>query len=59
MGELRDKVKGHADTMLGEVKRGIGKATNNPELEAKGAAQKVKGQAGKTKGAMKGALNKL
>ncbi|GBQ26999.1 CsbD family protein [Gluconacetobacter azotocaptans] len=59
MGELKDKAKGHADTMLGEVKRGIGKATNNPELEAKGAAQKMKGQAEKAKGGVKGTLNKL
>ncbi|GBQ87875.1 stress response protein CsbD [Gluconacetobacter johannae DSM 13595] len=59
MGELKDKAKGHADTMLGAVKHRIGKATHNPELEARGAAQKLKGQAEKTKGGVKGTLNKL
>lgn len=59
MGELKDKIKGHADTMVGEVKRGIGKATNNPNLEAEGEAQKLKGTAEKAKGAVKGVINKI
>ncbi|GBQ19030.1 stress response protein CsbD [Gluconacetobacter sacchari DSM 12717] len=59
MGELKDKIKGHADTMVGEIKRGVGKVTKNPNMEAEGEAQKLKGTAEKAKAAVKGTINKF
>ena len=56
MGELADKVKGHANKAAGAVKENVGKATGDKELEAKGDAQQLKGEAQKLKGDVKGAL---
>ncbi|MFW2852531.1 CsbD family protein [Sphingomonas sp. TX0543] len=56
MGEFKDKVKGTANEIAGKVKEEIGKATGDRELEAKGAAQNVKGHAQKAVGDVKGKL---
>lgn len=55
MGELTDKIKGTANKAAGAVKAEIGKATDNPKLEAEGELQKAKGEAQKIAGAVKGA----
>lgn len=56
MGELTDKAKGLANETAGNVKQAAGKATNNPDLHAKGVAQERKGEAQNLKGSVKGAL---
>ena len=56
MGELNDKAKGLANEAAGNVKQGIGKATDNERLRAEGAAQERKGEAQNLKGKVKGAL---
>jgi uncharacterized protein YjbJ (UPF0337 family) len=40
----KDTVKGKAHELKGKVKEKIGKATNNPNLEAAGRAEKVSGK---------------
>ena len=56
MGEFTDKAKGAANEAIGTVKQAAGKATNNPDLHAKGVAQERKGEAQNVKGSVKGAL---
>lgn len=56
MGEVTDKIAGYANEAAGKIKQAIGDATNNPELEADGAAQEAKGDLQKVKGDVKGAL---
>jgi uncharacterized protein YjbJ (UPF0337 family) len=56
MGEATDKIKAAGNKLTGNVKEGIGKATNDPKLQAEGAAQKIKGDAQDVKGSVKGAL---
>ena len=62
MGSTTDKIKGMADQGVGSVKEGLGKALGDKEMEAKGAAQKVKGDAeravGKGKDAIKGVIDR-
>ena len=45
MGSTSDKIKGYANEAAGSVKQTVGKATGSEELEMKGAAQKLKGEA--------------
>ena len=56
MGEFVDKVKGTANDVAGNVKQAVGKATDNPDLVAKGKAQELKGEAQKASGSVKGAF---
>jgi uncharacterized protein YjbJ (UPF0337 family) len=56
MGELKDKVAGHANELAGKVKRAAGDALDRPDLRAEGDAQEAKGDLQKTKGAVKGAV---
>jgi uncharacterized protein YjbJ (UPF0337 family) len=56
MGELTDKTKGLANEAVGNVKQGLGKATDNPKLQGEGIAQERKGEAQNLKGSVKGAL---
>jgi uncharacterized protein YjbJ (UPF0337 family) len=62
MGSTSDKIKGYANEAAGSVKKTLGRATGSGELEAKGAAQKLKGEAqvgaGKAKQAVKDTANK-
>ncbi|AUZ47796.1 CsbD-like protein [Pseudomonas sp. 31 R 17] len=57
MGSTSDKVKGMANEAVGNVKQGVGKATDNDKLRAEGVIQEKKGEAqqavGKTKDAVK------
>ncbi|MDG5489309.1 CsbD family protein [Sphingomonas sp. BGYR3] len=56
MGELTDKLAAAGNKLAGNAKEAIGKATNNPELEAEGKAQQVKGTGQDIAGSVKGAL---
>lgn len=62
MSSTSDKIKGLANEAVGNVKQGIGKATDNDRLRAEGKAQEVKGEAqqavGKAKDAVKNAIDK-
>ncbi|MBN2975232.1 CsbD family protein [Pseudomonas fluorescens] len=57
MSSTSDKVKGMANEAVGNVKQGVGKATDNDKLRAEGVIQEKKGEAqqaiGKTKDAVK------
>ena len=56
MGEFTDKAKGAANEAIGKTKAAAGRATDNPELIAKGLAQQGKGKAQHVAGTVKGAL---
>lgn len=56
MGEMTDKAKAAGNKAAGAVKDGIGKATDNPNLQAEGKAQKAKGAAQDVAGTVKGKL---
>jgi uncharacterized protein YjbJ (UPF0337 family) len=62
MSSTGDKVKGMANEAMGNVKQGVGKATDNDKLRAEGKAQELKGEAqqavGKTKDAVKKGVDK-
>ncbi|PHN20505.1 Mismatched base pair and cruciform DNA recognition protein [Pseudomonas savastanoi pv. glycinea] len=62
MSSTGDKVKGMANEAVGNVKQGVGKATDNSKLKAEGKAQELKGEAqqavGKTKDAVKKGVDK-
>lgn len=60
MGELSDKAKAAGNKLAGSIKDGVGKATDNPDLQAEGKAQKAKGAAQDVAGTIKGKLgNKI
>lgn len=50
MSSSVDKIKGLANEAAGNVKQGIGKATDNERLKADGKAQEVKGEGQQLKG---------
>jgi uncharacterized protein YjbJ (UPF0337 family) len=56
MGELTDKISAAGNKIAGNVKEGIGKATDNEKLVAEGQAQQLKGAGQDVKGSVKGAL---
>ena len=56
MGELTDKIKGHANEAIGKVKRAVGDATDRPDISAEGDVQEATGDFQKAKGSVKGAL---
>lgn len=45
MGSTSDKISDKANELTGKVKQASGDATDDPKLQAKGAAQKAKGDA--------------
>ena len=53
MSSTTDKIKGLANEAVGNVKQGIGSATDNEKLQAEGKAQELKGEAQKTTGDVK------
>jgi uncharacterized protein YjbJ (UPF0337 family) len=63
MSSTTDKIKGMANEAVGNVKQGVGKATDNDKLRAEGKAQELKGEAqqalGKTKDAVKKGVDKV
>lgn len=56
MGEFKDKAKGIANEVAGNVKQAAAEIAGNPRLDAEGKAQERKGEAQNRKGAVKGAL---
>jgi uncharacterized protein YjbJ (UPF0337 family) len=54
----KEHVKGAADKASGAIKEGIGKATGDASLEAKGKLDKAKGEAREAVGDAKDALKK-
>ena len=56
MSSTSDKIKGVANEVAGNVKQGVGAATDNERLEAEGGAQEVKGEAQQTIGNAKDAI---
>lgn len=58
MSSTGDKAKGLANEAVGNIKQGVGKATDNDKLRAEGKAQEVKGEAQQTVGDAKDALKK-
>ncbi|MFI5118268.1 MAG: CsbD family protein [Terriglobales bacterium] len=49
----KDKAKGRFHEMKGKVKEKVGRATNNPELEAEGRVEKIRGKVQKKIGQAK------
>lgn len=58
MSSTGDKVKGMANEAAGNVKQGVGKATDNSKLQAEGKAQEIKGEGQQAKGKVKDAVKK-
>ena len=58
MSSTTDKIKGLANEAVGNVKQGIGNATDNDKLKAEGKAQELKGEAQKTVGDAKDGVKK-
>jgi uncharacterized protein YjbJ (UPF0337 family) len=56
MGELKDKIVGHTNEVIGKAKRAIGAETNDPNLVDEGNVQEAKGDVQKAVGSLKGAL---
>jgi uncharacterized protein YjbJ (UPF0337 family) len=53
---MKDKVKGTFHDAKGKVREVAGKITDNPELEAKGTAEKIAGKVQKKIGEVKKVL---
>ncbi len=51
-----DKIKGTAHDVKGSIKEKIGQATNNPDLEDEGTAEKIGGKVQKKVGDVEKAL---
>ncbi len=45
MGSTADKVSGHTNQVVGNIKQGVGEAVGSEELQVKGAVQELKGDA--------------
>jgi len=58
MSSTGDKVKGMANEAAGNIKQGVGKATDNDRLRAEGIVQEKKGEAQQTVGEVKDAVKK-
>ena len=54
MGEMKDKAKGLANEIAGNVKQAAGNATDNQRLKSEGVAQERKGEGQNLKGKLKG-----
>lgn len=52
----QDKAEGTGKTVEGNVKKGAGKAFNDPEMKAEGDVKKAEGQGQKAKGDAKKAI---
>jgi uncharacterized protein YjbJ (UPF0337 family) len=54
----KDEVKGKFHEVKGTVKEKVGRATNNPDLEDEGAAEKVSGKIQKKVGQVEKVIEK-
>lgn len=55
MGEFVDKVKGNINEVVGKGKQN----SSDPDTQAEGAGQELKGKGQQVKGSVKGAINSL
>ena len=53
MGEMKDKAKGLANEIAGNVKQAAGNATDNQRLKSEGVVQERKGEGQNLKGKLK------
>ena len=58
MSSTGDKAKGLANEAIGNIKQGVGKATDNPKLQTEGKIQEKKGEAQQALGNAKDAVKK-
>ena len=58
MSSTKDKLKGAANQVAGKIKRGVGEATDDPELKGEGELQEAKGKLQKALGDAKSAVKK-
>jgi uncharacterized protein YjbJ (UPF0337 family) len=58
MSSTGDKVKGMANEAVGNIKQGVGKATDNDKMRAEGKVQEKKGEAQQAVGNAKDAVKK-
>ena len=54
----KDKAKGKFHEVKGKVKEKVGRATNNPDLEAEGQVEKIGGKVQKKIGQVENVLKK-
>jgi len=54
----KDQVKGRTNTATGKIKEGVGKATNDKDLQDRGTAEKVGGKVRSTFGDIKEDIKK-
>ncbi len=63
MNEKTERMRGKAEQIVGGVKRGVGDAVDDPDLEAEGAAEQTRGKVretgAKVVGAVKGAADEV
>lgn len=59
MSSNTDKLKGTANQAIGKVKKGVGEATDDPELKGEGILQEAKGNLQKAVGNAKSAIKKV
>lgn len=52
----KEQVTGKADELKGKMKQGIGKATNNPNLQGEGVVDETKGKVKEAYGDVKNAI---
>ena len=55
---VKDKAKGKFHEVKGKVKEKVGRATNNPDLEAEGQVEKIGGKVQKKIGQVEKVLEK-
>ena len=58
MSSTGDKVKGMANEAVGNIKQGVGKATDNDKMRAEGKVQEKTGEAQQAVGNAKDAVKK-
>lgn len=58
MSSTTDKIKGKANEAVGNIKQGVGEATDNARLKGEGKAQEIKGEGQQAKGDAKDAIKK-
>jgi len=52
----KEQISGKADKLKGKMKQGIGKATNNPNLQGEGVVDETKGKVKEAYGDVKSAI---
>lgn len=58
MGSTGDKMKGKANEMIGRGKQGLGEATGDRDIKARGQGQELRGKGQQLKGDVKQAIKR-